>query len=42
MEDLGKLKGLGGLSVLGDVEKDAKAKEKMEKDMEKDKKGAKP
>jgi hypothetical protein len=38
MEDLGKLKGLGGLSVLGDVEKDAKAKEKMEKD----KKGAKP
>ena len=38
MEDLGKLKGIGGLSVLGDVEKDAKAKEKMEKD----KKGGKP
>ena len=38
MEDLGKLKSLGGLSVLGDVEKDAKVKEKMEKD----KKGGKP
>lgn len=38
MEDLGKLKGLGGLSVLGDVEKDAKVKGKMEKD----KKGGKP
>ena len=34
MEDLGKLKGIGGLSVLGDVEKNTKAKE-----MDKDKKG---
>jgi hypothetical protein len=34
MEDLGKLKGIAGLSVLGDVEKRAKAKE-----MAKDKKG---
>ncbi len=28
MDDLGKLKGVGGLSVLGDVAKDAKEKEK--------------
>ena len=34
MEDLGKLKGIGGLSALGDVEKGARGKEK-----EKDKKG---
>jgi hypothetical protein len=34
MEDLGKLKGIGGLSVLGDVEKNTKAKE-----LDKDKKG---
>ena len=38
MEDLGKLKGIGGLSVLGDVEKNTKAKEKLEKD----KKGDQP
>jgi hypothetical protein len=36
MEDLGKLKGIGGLSVLGDVEKSANSHEK-EKDKEKDK-----
>jgi hypothetical protein len=28
MEDLGKLKGIGGLGALGDVEKDVKAKDK--------------
>jgi len=31
MEDLGKLKGIGGLGALGDVEKNAKAKEKDKK-----------
>ncbi len=36
MEDLGKLKGIGGLGALGDVEKGAKGKEK---DKQKDKKG---
>ena len=36
MEDLGKLKGICGLSVLGDVEKSANSHEK-EKDKEKDK-----
>jgi hypothetical protein len=36
MEDLGKLKGIGGLGVLGDVEKSANTHEK-EKDKEKDK-----
>jgi hypothetical protein len=29
MEDLGKLKGIGGLDALGDVEKNAKVKEKI-------------
>jgi hypothetical protein len=38
MEDLGRLKGIGGLSVLGDVEKNTKAKEKLAKD----KKGGQP
>jgi len=28
MEDLGKLKGIGGLGALGDVEKSAKGKDK--------------
>jgi hypothetical protein len=28
MEDLGKLKGLGGLGALGDLEKSTKAKDK--------------
>jgi len=37
MEDLGKLKGIGGLGTLGDVEKEARGKES--KDKEKDKKG---
>ena len=36
MEDLGKLKGLGGLGVLGDVESGSKAKDK-EKDKARDK-----
>ena len=42
MDDLGKLKGIGGLSVLGDVAADAKDKEKdkgKDKDKDKDKKG---
>src|SRR6202034_2770128 len=42
MDDLGKLKGIGGLSVLGDVASDVKDKDKeKEKDKEKlkDKKG---
>jgi len=38
MEDLGRLKGLGGLGVLGDIESNPKAKEKdKDKDKEKDK-----
>jgi uncharacterized protein DUF4252 len=36
MEDLGRLKGLGGLGVLGDIQEKPKAKDK-EKDKEKDK-----
>jgi len=36
MEDLGKLKGIGGLGVLGDVEKSATSHEK-EKNKQKDK-----
>lgn len=38
MDDLGKLKGVGGLSVLGDVARDADNKDKS-KDKSKDKKG---
>ncbi len=38
MEDLGRLKGIGGLGALGDVEKSAKVKDK-EKDKDKEKKG---
>lgn len=38
MDDLGKLKGVGGLSVLGDVARDADNKDKS-KDKTKDKKG---
>ena len=38
MDELGKLKGLGGLSALGDIEKNAKSKDK-EKGKEKDKTG---
>jgi hypothetical protein len=40
MEDLGKLKGLGGLGALGDVEKDVRSKDKdktTDKEKEKDK-----
>ena len=38
MEDLGKLKGLGGLGVLGDIQSDSQGKEKTkEKDKEKEK-----
>jgi Domain of unknown function (DUF4252) len=40
MDDLGKLKGIGGLSVLGDVASDVKDKDKdKEKEKMKDKKG---
>jgi hypothetical protein len=40
MDDLGKLKGIGGLSVLGDVASDVKDKDKdKEKEKTKDKKG---
>ena len=38
MDELGELKGLGGLSALGDIEKNAKSKDK-EKGKEKDKTG---
>ena len=38
MDDLGKLKGIGGLSALGDVEKSTHGKDKA-KDKDKDKKG---
>ena len=38
MDDLGKLKGIGGLSALGDVEKSTHGKDKV-KDKDKDKKG---
>ena len=38
MDDLGKLKGIGGLSALGDVEKSTQVKVKI-KDKDKDKKG---
>jgi hypothetical protein len=40
MEDLGRLKGIGGLGALGDVEKDMHGKDKdktTDKDKEKDK-----
>jgi hypothetical protein len=38
MEDLGKLKGLSGLGALGDVARDAEAKDKEKtKDKDKDK-----
>jgi hypothetical protein len=36
MEDLGRLKGLGGLGVLGDIDSNPKVKDK-EKDKQKDK-----
>jgi hypothetical protein len=40
MEDLGKLKGIGGLGALGDVEKNTHGKDKeKDKDKGKDKKG---
>ena len=41
MEDLGKLKGIGGLGALGAIEKDkhAKVKEKVKTDIGKEKKG---
>jgi Domain of unknown function (DUF4252) len=39
MEDLSKLKGIGGLDVLGDIARDADGKDK-DKDKSKDKKGA--
>jgi hypothetical protein len=42
LDDLGKLRGLSGLSVLGDVARDADGKDKdkiKDKDKDKDKKG---
>jgi hypothetical protein len=39
MDDLGKLKGVGGLSMLGDVARDAEKDKEKDKDKSKDKKG---
>jgi hypothetical protein len=39
MDDLGKLKGVGGLSMLGDVARDAEKDKDKDKDKSKDKKG---
>jgi hypothetical protein len=39
MDDLSKLRGIGGLDVLGDIARDADGKDK-DKDKTKDKKGA--
>jgi hypothetical protein len=39
MDDLGKLKGVGGLSVLGDVAREADKDKEKDKDKSKDKKG---